>query len=70
MVSRLGEELRVDFRSAWRSDGLVPGYPWRQLVRRGRELPVSEPDHERTDEPEQQHGVPPGPEFRWKVVET
>jgi len=50
--------------------GLEPGEPWRQLKQRGRELPVSEPQHERADESEQQHGVPTGPEFRWRVVET
>ncbi|MDZ4848119.1 MAG: hypothetical protein SGI77_02410 [Pirellulaceae bacterium] len=31
------------------------------------ELPVSEPEHEHADEPEQQHGIPAGPEFRWNV---
>jgi len=52
------------------SKGLESGEAWRQLEQRGGELPVSEPQHERADESEQQHGVPTGPEFRWRVVET
>ena len=50
--------------------GLEPGEPWRQLEQHSRELTVSEPQHERADESERQHGVPTGPEFRWRVVET
>jgi len=63
---------RAVLQRLWVDDpkGLEPGEPWRQLEQRGRELPVSEPQYERADESEQQHGVPVGPEFRWRVVET
>jgi len=58
----IGRELRVDFRSCWRSNGLEPRVPWRQLGQRGSGLPVCEPLHVRTDVPDQLHGVPAGPE--------
>gem|GEM_PF-5788237 len=45
------------------------GY-WRQLEQPSRELSACEPEHEHADEPEQQHGVPACPEFRWRVVDT
>ena len=59
------QRLLVDYPK-----GLEPGEPWRQLEQHSRELPVSEPQHERADESEQQHGVPACLEFRWRVVET
>jgi len=38
------------------------------LEQRRGELPDGEPQHERTDEPQHEQRLPPGPEFRWLLI--
>jgi len=49
--------------SAWSCFGLVPGVPGRQLDQRRQLRPLRVPQQQLPGLPEQQHGLPPCPQF-------